>query len=376
MLFNFNDKDFKNLMRELSAISERIELHPEDYSETVKILSPYILTAEQVLNPNIDLSYIDKFTEYSRSKPVSDFIRQIVNRLNKYKNSKSDEDLVELLSLALNLFYVYFCEIEFRVGGFDSSIAFEIGSLSSFVSDYFYNHEKYKRYIKYAERDIPFALIQEIFKSNEIKNLSDLNKNINDITSKVEEWKSTLTEQTAEVEKWHNSLEDYKDAFNFVGIFDGFNQLHKKKVEELWWARFGLLFLAVVILTSLSYEIYSIRDIIIEKGSIDITSLIALTVPFTIFIFLLLYFFKIVLQTMRSIQAQLLQLDLRLTLCRFIQGYAASAAELKKQHPDGFEKFESVIFSPLVSSDDKIPNTFEGLDQLSSVVNIIKGKDT
>lgn len=78
---------------------------------------------------------------------------------------------------------------------------------------------------------------------------------------------------------------------------------------------------------------------------------------------------------MRSVQSQLLQLDLRMTLCRFIQSYAEYAAELKAKPPEGFEKFESVIFSPLVSSDDKIPNTFDGLDQLSSVVNIVKGKD-
>lgn len=376
MLFQFESFEFKNVMRELSAIAESVELNLDQYSTIVKTLIPYIKTAEQIFNPNIDLSNFDTYTEYSRKQPVSDFIREIVKKLNIYKNSKKDEDLIILLSLALNLFYVYFSEMKFRLGSFDQSIALEIGSLSAFVSDYFKDHTNFKRYLQYAERDIPFSLIQEIFKSNEIKNLDDLNKNINEISSKIGEWQSILTEQTAEVEKWHNSLKNYKEAFNFVGIFDGFNQLHKKKVEELWWARFGLLSLAVILLGSLSYEIYSIRDIIIEKGSIDTVSLIALTVPFTILIFLLLYFFKIVLQTMRSIQAQLLQLDLRLTLCRFIQGYAASASDLKKQHPEGFEKFESVIFSPLVSSDDKIPNTFEGLDQLSSVVNIIKGKDT
>ncbi|WP_427941410.1 hypothetical protein [Acinetobacter schindleri] len=375
MSFNFESKNFKNLMMELSAISEKVELNSEEYSDTVKILSPYIITAEQVLNPNIDLRNYDQLTEYSRAQPVSDFVRQIVEKLNKYRSSKEDRDLIELLSLALNLFYIYFSEIKFRIGSFNPSISFQVDSLSSFVSEYFYDHEKYKRYIQYAERDIPFALIQEIYLSNEIQNLNDLNKNISSITSKVNEWQSTLTEQTAEVEKWHNSLKSYKDAFNFVGIFDGFNELHKKKVNELWWARCGLLSLAASILIALGYEINSIREIIIEKNTIDIVSLIALTVPFTLLIFLLLYFFKIVLQTMRSIQSQLLQLDLRLTLCRFIQGYADSASELKKKHPDGFDKFESIIFSPLVTSDDKIPHTFEGLDQLSSVVNIIKSKD-
>lgn len=376
MLFQFESLEFKNVMRELSHLAEVISSTPDQYSDVVKTLAPYIMTAEHVFNPNIKLQKFDELTEYSRKYPVSDFVREIVNNLNTYKNSREDKDLVELLSLALNLFYVYFSEMKFRLGGFNQSVALEIGSLSAFVSDYFRDHPNFKRYLQYAERDIPFAIIQEIFQSNEIKNLSDLNRNINAVTSKVEEWQSTLTEQTAEVEKWHNSLKDYKDAFNFVGIFDGFNDLHKQKINELWWARLGLITIGTVILTIFAYEIHTIQSIIISKGTIDITALVALTIPFTILIFLLLYFFKIILQTMRSIQSQLLQLDLRLTLCRFIQGYAASASDLKKQHPDGFEKFESVIFSPLVSSDDKIPNTFEGLDQLSSVVNIIKGKDT
>lgn len=37
---------------------------------------------------------------------------------------------------------------------------------------------------------------------------------------------------------------------------------------------------------------------------------------------------------MRSVQSQLLQLDLRMTLCRFIQSYAEYAAELKAKHPE------------------------------------------
>lgn len=376
MLFQFESLEFKNIMRELSHLSDVISSSPDQYSDVVKTLAPYIITAKHVFNPNIELQKFDELTEYSRKYPVSDFVKEIARKLDKYKNSREDKDLVELLSLALNLFYVYFSEMKFRLGGFNQSIALEIGSLSAFVSDYFKDHANFKRYLQYAERDIPFAIIQEIFNSNEIKNLRALNENINAITSKIEEWQSILTEQTSQVEKWHNSLKDYKDAFNFVGIFDGFNQLHQKKVQELWWSRFGLITIGAVILTIFAYEIHTIQNIIVSKGTIDVVSLLALTVPFTILIFLLLYFFKIILQTMRSIQSQLLQLDLRLTLCRFIQGYAASASDLKKQHPDGFEKFEALIFAPLVSSDDKIPNTFEGLDQLSSVVNIIKGKDT
>jgi hypothetical protein len=34
----------------------------------------------------------------------------------------------------------------------------------------------------------------------------------------------------------------------------------------------------------------------------------------------------------------------------------------------GFEKFENIIFSPLVSSDDKIPTTFDGMEQWAKLI--------
>jgi hypothetical protein len=38
----------------------------------------------------------------------------------------------------------------------------------------------------------------------------------------------------------------------------------------------------------------------------------------------------------------------------------------------GFEKFENIIFSPLVPSDDKIPTTFDGMEQLAKMVDIFR----
>lgn len=375
MTFKFESREFKHAFEEVILLADKVKKSPENYSETINNFASYIQTAKIIFNINIDLSNFDDLTSYSRAQPVSNFPEVIRKLIYKYDETKSNDDLEEIFSLSLNLFYIYLSELQFRIGGLHQSIGFEVNSLSQFISEYFKDHPIYARYLKFADRDIPFKILQEILNTSGLKNLNTTIEKFNAIEKTLRNWDKSLSDKEAEVTRLEKSLESYKDAFNFVGIFEGFNKLHVKKENELWWSRIGLALIGCVIFGTFAYELHSIKSIIQISKVIDIPTLLAITIPFTLLIFLLLYFFKIILQTMRSVQSQLLQLDLRMTLCRFIQSYAEHAAELKAKHPEGFEKFEGVIFSPLVSSDDKIPNTFDGLDQLSSVVNIVKGKD-
>lgn len=375
MTFKFESREFKHAFEEVILLADKVKKSPENYSETINNFASYIQTAKIIFNINIDLSNFDGFTSYTRAQPVSNFPEVIRKLIYKYDETKSNDDLEEIFSLSLNLFYIYLSELQFRIGGLHQSIGFEVNSLSQFISEYFKDHPIYARYLKFADRDIPFKILQEILNTSGLKNLNTTIEKFNAIEETLSNWDKSLSDKEAEVTRLEKSLESYKDAFNFVGIFEGFNKLHVKKENELWWSRIGLALIGCVIFGTFAYELHSIKSIIQISKVIDIPTLLAITIPFTLLIFLLLYFFKIILQTMRSVQSQLLQLDLRMTLCRFIQSYAEYAAELKAKPPEGFEKFESVIFSPLVSSDDKIPNTFDGLDQLSSVVNIVKGKD-
>ena len=50
----------------------------------------------------------------------------------------------------------------------------------------------------------------------------------------------SLAEKEEQVLRIEGSLKTYKNAFNFVGIFEGFNKLHTQKVRALWGARIGL----------------------------------------------------------------------------------------------------------------------------------------
>ncbi|MDY6487105.1 hypothetical protein SKM51_07815, partial [Acinetobacter faecalis] len=100
--------------------------------------------------------------------------------------------------------------------------------------------------------------------------------------------------------------------------------------------------------------------------------LLVLAIPSISLVLILIWLFRIILQNIKSIKSQILQLELRMTLCQFIQSYAEKSKELKEHNKEGFEKFESLIFSSIVTSDDKIPNTLDGIESLTSLIKVVQ----
>nr|WP_202819706.1 hypothetical protein [Thaumasiovibrio occultus] len=68
-----------------------------------------------------------------------------------------------------------------------------------------------------------------------------------------------------------------------------------------------------------------------------------------------------------------MQLELRQTLCQFIQSYADYAKEIKAKDGASLEKFENLIFSGILADSDKVPSTFDGLEQIGAMLKSIKG---
>jgi hypothetical protein len=88
---------------------------------------------------------------------------------------------------------------------------------------------------------------------------------------------------------------------------------------------------------------------------------------------ILIYFFRVVLAQFRSVKAQVLQLDLRIALCQFVQSYAEYSVKVKKDDPNVLAKFEAVVFSSLVSENERIPSTFDGTEQLANLIKSVRG---
>ena len=69
-----------------------------------------------------------------------------------------------------------------------------------------------------------------------------------------------------------------------------------------------------------------------------------------------------------------MQLDFRYSLCQFIGAYSEYSRKIKEANGGALDKFESLIFSNLLSESDIIPSTFDGLDNLASLINNMRGK--
>ncbi|WLG26438.1 hypothetical protein [Pseudomonas lurida] len=168
-----------------------------------------------------------------------------------------------------------------------------------------------------------------------------------------------------------NALEDklkgYENAYNFVGLYQGFSKLRQDKSEERdltfkFLIVLGLFLLLVPLLKLLGVVAHE-ADLIRE--SLSIAALFALEL-------MIIYFFRVALQNFRSIKAQMLQIDLRMTLCQFITSYVEFASEARRSDKELLTKFEQVIFSGIVSDESVIPSTFDGLEQVAKIVDGFK----
>lgn len=178
-----------------------------------------------------------------------------------------------------------------------------------------------------------------------------------------------LNEKTKEdIKKIQLSLEEQKSEYNFVGLSNGFRALREQKKKELDWQNGAYyILMAIIILLIISKSVWSANYLV--SNNFDSPVFIIVTISTVLFLFILLYFFRISLVNVKSIKSQILQIDLRLTLCQFIHNYDSDTKELREGMKESFERFESVIFSPIVATEDQMPATFDGLEQLTGLLS-------
>lgn len=231
--------------------------------------------------------------------------------------------------------------------------------LDIWILGYYFYGKSFKSFEKY----------EELVKESEEKSL--------DIKNKIDREKDKLSdfikEKQEKVQQLAKQLEEQKTAFNFVGLSQGFeNLLSQKRYAK--WTSFTIMSIFCILLIVLPifflggrflnwFHEYNIqwKDIGWEQ-----------MLPVLGLELILIYFFRVVLNHYNSIQTQIMQLELRQSLCQFIQSYADYAKEIKEKDGASLEKFENLIFSSILSSPDKVPSTFDGLEQLSNFLKEIK----
>ena len=221
--------------------------------------------------------------------------------------------------------------------------------------------------IRYAGHQMVVGVVKSYLHHPEMVDLRELPKLLDKAKSEQDQFKKEYTQRKVKVDELKDALDSYQDAFNFVGLHKGFGELKKRKEDEK--ARGVFLMVVLVTLMLLPFLVKFLVAMLVDGAVVMSFDSYALLVGFEL---LLMYFFRIVLHNFKSVQAQLLQVDLRMTLCQFIQSYTKYAKEIKGEDADLLLRFEQVVFSGIVNSDDAIPSSFDGLDQLSKIVSSFK----
>ncbi len=276
------------------------------------------------------------------------------------------------LDYFLSTFYRFFVELDLSM---KSELSMELRSFQRFVTT---NAEKFgsreQEIVLYARQEMPVAILKAILNHDEIGNLKDVSKFSREIEQKFTNWEVGLGKHEATVKSFQASLDAQETAFNFVGLHEGFSDLASAKRRELNWLRvfmvtFGFLLVSPILIEL--WFVYDLRDRIgtVQPVFLGLTALISISLTL-----LLVYFFRIAVRSADSCKAQLLQIELRMTLCRFIQNYATYSKEIKEKNPESLAKFESLIFSGIVSNEEKLPSTFDGVDQFANFVKAMRAK--
>ncbi|MDU5794493.1 MAG: hypothetical protein E6Z57_06710 [Haemophilus parainfluenzae] len=208
-------------------------------------------------------------------------------------------------------------------------------------------------------------------------NVKEAEEKLKNIDSKIklrtENLESFLSKKEKEVKTLASKLEEQKIAFNFVGLSQGFeNLLSKKRISK--WTSFPIMAIFCIFLITVPIVFLGGRflnwfsEYNINWNDIGWEH----TLPIFGLEFVLIYFFRVVLTHYNSIQTQIMQIELRQSLCQFIQSYADYAKEIKEKDGGSLEKFENLIFSSILSTPDKVPSTFDGLEQLSNLIKNLK----
>jgi hypothetical protein len=228
----------------------------------------------------------------------------------------------------------------------------------------FYSGERHPDSLNYAFYKMPIDILCFYMGNQGFKTFFEFDERKHALETSITKYWDEIQQKIDEVNVLKDKLDEYKTAFNFVGLSKGFESLLEQK-NEAKKKTFGLLVLlaiTVALTLAISFSVQTTGAVFSWQSMLPIIGLE----------FVLIYFFRVVLTHYHSIQTQIMQLELRQSLCQFIQNYAEYAKKIKTDDKDALEKFENLIFSSILSNPDKVPGTFDGVEGLTSLLKELK----
>ena len=269
--------------------------------------------------------------------------------------------------------YRFLCEFDFFVGA-EKELTMELRQIKNAIQ---YGgaemNDRERSDLIYASYVMPANIVKDFLNNPNVAAFKDFEQKKSEVEKLKEQWDKELEAKKTETDNLKDKLEEYKTGFNFVGLYQGFSSLVEKKKNESRWLLGSLIVMGFLILAPVSLKVFYPDFPRIDQeglsgldGFIGSASLISIEI-------ILIYFFRVILLNHRSVKTQIMQIELRQTLCQFIQSYADYSATIKKQDAVALEKFENLVFSGLLSDPEKLPSTFDGLKQIGDFIKTMKG---
>ncbi|WP_114972212.1 hypothetical protein [Rhodoferax ferrireducens] len=266
--------------------------------------------------------------------------------------------------------YRFLCELEFTQPGEPS---FEVRRIMNFVHDHLEDFTGTDRQqLIYAAYAMPAQVAKRLIGHPSVTEFRKFSETVEASRKIKEEWDKDLDERQKLLQGLASNIGNITSAYNFVGLVHGFQGLKEKKEEERKFSFVSIILIGLAMtvlpLAQLSFVAINLETIESHKGTLVYTlpTIIAIEI-------ILLYFFRVVLGQFRSVKAQLLQIDLRVSLCQFIESYADYVTKLRNKDSSALSKFEALVFSGLVTEESGIPSTFDGAEQIASLIRSIRG---
>lgn len=293
---------------------------------------------------------------------------RFMNDLKDFPGSRKEERSERLVVIFV-MAYRFVCELEFsRPGNGGPGLA----GVNQYVNENLGRFpDDMRRQLVYANYMMPADVVRKMLHSPalaEFKKFAEISKKA---SSLKEEWDQEIKAKTAEIEVLRQGLDRVATEYNFVGLVKGFERLASSKTSERNRSFCLLLVLSFLMVVPVGVELYFVWRHVDVIGSYR-EVLLYLLPPLVALEIILMYFFRVVLFGFRGVEAQLLQINLRVSLCQFIQSYAEYSSKIKQQDSDALSKFENLIFSGIVSDASSIPSTFDGVDHIAKLVSSMR----
>ena len=398
---------FSTHTNEIKTFTKVLEKYRNDPNYAEFLQGPYKKKA------NLVSDYLSELVE----KKIGDNAQIAINNLGgqaeaiiKTSVERTKENLETDLDTLMNFLGQVAQEILLREERGTGKAAIEV------LNFFFYSEDRNdeERYLGlYFTAKLPLLIYSEIMASKK----EGIAAKLTEVESKVDEINgqlANLQSSKAEVSRLAEELSNQKVTFNFLGLSAAFSQFFREKKWHLWQSLvimgiLGVLLFVIPIfsllrvvnlnngqihLKKIDEQVLSIKklsdkqdkqqakiskEIITNLESVkkqlqsyNMLQYILFAIPLLAAELLLLYYFRIALHSYTNTRSQIMQLQLRNSVCQFIENYVKFRNE-NKEVGGGFDKFEALIFSGLAPSEDKVPSTFDGLEQLSKLIKDVKG---